>query len=66
MSKKDTPPSADAKARVLVACAWGQPNDVVTVSAEEAAAGKEAGELDPDPAAVAYAESLAAPKEADQ
>ena len=66
MSKKDTPPSADTKARVLVSCGWGHINAVVTVSAEEAAAGKEAGELDPDPAAVAYAESLAAPKEADQ
>jgi len=66
MSKKSQAPDPTVKARVLMSCGWGENDDVVTVSAEEAAAGKEAGELDPDPAAVAYAESMAAPKEADQ
>lgn len=59
MGKKSEAADAAVKARVLMSCGWGEPNEVVTVSADEAAAGKEAGELDPDPAAVAYAESLA-------
>ena len=46
------------EARVLVRCAWGNPNDVATVTAEDAEAGRAAGELDPDPQAVAYAKSL--------
>lgn len=50
--------SEAVKARVLVTCAHGKPNDVVTVTPEEAEAGQLAGELDANPAAVAYAESL--------
>lgn len=62
MAKKSEAQDAAIKARVLLSCGWGEINEVVATSAEEAAAGKEAGELDPDPAAVAYAESLAAPQ----
>ena len=63
---KDTPaPDAETgpaavKARVLMSCAFGKPNDVANVTAEEAAAGQAAGELDATPEAVAYAEALAA------
>lgn len=60
MAKKSQAPDPTVKARVLMSCGWGECNEVVAVSAEEAAAGQEAGELDPDPSAVAYAESLAA------
>jgi hypothetical protein len=65
MSKKhpDDAPAQDApatvKARVIFAGAWGAMDSVVTVTPEEAAAGTDAGELDADPGAVAYAESLA-------
>jgi hypothetical protein len=45
------------KARVLVEGAYGKPNDVVEVDAAEVKA--QPGALDADPAAVAYAESLA-------
>ncbi|MFC5524022.1 hypothetical protein [Polaromonas jejuensis] len=44
------------KARVLVDGQYGKVNDVVTVTA---AAARASSELDADPAAVAYAESLA-------
>lgn len=44
------------KARVLVACALGQPDDVVMVTPEQAKA--HAAEIDTDKAAVAYAEQL--------
>ena len=48
------------KARVLTACALGQPNDVVEIDASEA---KSLGDVvDIDPKAVAYAESLATEK----
>lgn len=46
------------KARVLIACEHGQPNDVVELDTAEAK-GLE-GVVDADPKAVAYAESLAA------
>lgn len=49
-----------AKARVLVAGAYGACNDVVELDAEAVAAGVKAGELDDSAAAVAYAESLKA------
>jgi hypothetical protein len=45
------------KARVLVESAYGKPNDVVEVDAAEVKV--QPGALDADPAAVAYAESLA-------
>lgn len=60
-TKKQNEPDAEAgavKARVLTPCAWGEPDDVVEVSAEDAEQGRIAGVLDADPAAVAYAESL--------
>lgn len=44
------------KARVLVACEHGKPDDVVTVDASVAA--QSADTLDANPDAVAYAESL--------
>ena len=60
----DAPPAAPTsskgklvKARVLVECEHGKPNEVVTVSA---AVAKASDQLDADPAAVAYAESLLA------
>lgn len=43
------------KARVLTACIYGKPDDVVEVTSSEAAASPD---LDPHPDAVAYAESL--------
>lgn len=46
------------KARVLVACALGQPNDVVEVDATQEKC--LADVVDTSPEAVAYAESLAA------
>lgn len=54
MSKKDEPKTV--KARVLADGAYGKVNDVVEVSAEQAAASTD---LDPHPDAVAYAEKLA-------
>lgn len=63
MATKDTPPeapSAPVKVRVLVDCAFGKPNDVVTISAAEAAEGQAASVTDSTPEAVAYAESLQA------
>ena len=48
-------PAETVKARVLVAGAYGKPDDVVEVSAAEAEA---SSELDAHPDAVAYAESL--------
>lgn len=45
------------KARVLIACDYGRPDDVVEVTKAEVLA---SGALDADPAAVAYALSLVA------
>jgi hypothetical protein len=57
MAKKQAAETGEVKARVLVDCSHGKVNDVVTFrSATEAqAAGPE---VDTDPAAVEYAESL--------
>ncbi len=44
------------KARVLVACAYGNPDDVIEIEAELAETLK--GVIDTDPEAVKYAESL--------
>ena len=44
------------KARVLVSCAYGEPNDVVDLDDELAATLGDV--LDTNPAAVAYAESI--------
>lgn len=47
------------KARVLVECSLGKPNDVVTLSEAEAKSAQADGIADANPAAVAYAEKLA-------
>ena len=58
MAKADTTtPSAPVKARVLVACDYGMPNDVIEI--DSALAETLAGTVDTDATAVAYAESLA-------
>jgi hypothetical protein len=54
----DADAASPVKCRVLMSCSYGQPDDVIELPADEAQAGQDAGELDPDPAAVAYAESL--------
>ena len=46
------------KARVLVECEHGKPNDVVSLDAETLKAAKAAGSVDDGAAAVKYAESL--------
>lgn len=59
MATKQVPATAaTVKARVLVACAFGAPNDVVELPVADAQAGQDAGELDTDEAAVAYATLL--------
>ncbi|HEY0062988.1 MAG TPA: hypothetical protein VGC21_12770 [Telluria sp.] len=54
---KEQKAEGPVKARVLVDCEYGKPNDVVTIEAVQAPS--LAGVLDTDPAAVEYAESLA-------
>ncbi|WP_219118980.1 hypothetical protein [Janthinobacterium sp. UMAB-56] len=44
------------KARVLVSCAYGEPNDIIEL--EEQLAAPLGAVIDTDPAAVAYAESI--------
>lgn len=46
------------KARVLVACAHGQPDDVVALDADIAKNAEAAGQVDTNKAAVAYALTL--------
>ena len=63
MKKTNAEPAEKVKARVLMACDYGQCNDVVLVDravldADNAEGGPHA--LDADKAAVAYAESLRA------
>jgi hypothetical protein len=48
------------EARVLVSCAFGKPDEVVTLDADTAQAGQDAGQLDTNADAVAYAKALAA------
>jgi hypothetical protein len=48
-------------ARVLVACSHGRVNQVVALDASALAASVAAGEVDPNPSAVAYALSLGTP-----
>jgi hypothetical protein len=55
VAKKQNEPGL-IKARVLVACSLGRPNDVIELSVSDIAA--HAGEVDTNPAAVEYAESL--------
>lgn len=59
MPKIEKAQDAPVKVRVLAACTLGQPDDVVEISAAEVEA--LAGQVDADPAAVAYAESLKQP-----
>lgn len=49
------------KVRVLVACAYGQPDDVVSLAPDVARQAQEAGQVDTNKAAVAYAQGLAKP-----
>lgn len=56
MATKKPDASAPVKARVLVACSYGKPNDVVLIDASEAENAR--GLIDTNPDAVAYAESL--------
>jgi predicted RecB family endonuclease len=46
------------KARVLVEGAFGKPDDVIELEGEALAVAVASGQVDADPAAVAYAESL--------
>jgi hypothetical protein len=46
------------KVRVLVEGAFGKPDDVIALEGEELAQALASGQVDADPAAVAYAESL--------
>lgn len=48
------------RARVLVQCLLGAPNDVVDLADAPLSAAVQAGQADPHPDAVAYAESLRA------
>lgn len=65
-TKAADPKTADPKtaelrmkaARVLVNCAHGKINDVVTLTETEVDAGEKVGELDGNASAVAYAKTL--------
>lgn len=57
-TKKVPDTAATVKARVLVAGAFGAPNDVVELPVAEAQVAQDAGQLDTDEAAVAYATLL--------
>ena len=46
------------KVRVLVDGAFGKPDDVIALEGEELAQALASGQVDDNPAAVAYAESL--------
>lgn len=61
MTDKKAPAAADVKVRVIAEHAGHTINTVLTLSAEDAASAQANGWGDPTPAAVAYAESLAAP-----
>lgn len=54
-TKKQT---GTTKLRVLVEGAFGKPDDVIALEGEELAQALASGQVDADPAAVAYAESL--------
>ena len=47
------------KARVLLDCAYGKVDEVIEIEAADLAVAQASGHVDTDPAAVAYAESLA-------
>ena len=50
--------AAATKVRVLVEGAFGKPDDVIELEGEELAQALASGQVDDNPAAVAYAESL--------
>jgi hypothetical protein len=64
-TKNAKAPEGQIKARVLTQCIHGKPNDVVTLPIAEAESGEKDGALDTNPAAVAYAESIAPKTEAE-
>lgn len=49
----------EVKVRVLTACAYGKANDVAVIPGGQLKAAKADGLVDDEPAAVAYAQSLA-------
>ena len=55
------PKAKSVKVRVLVSCAHGQPDEVVTLPAAAAKLAEEAGQVDSNKAAVDYALSLKEP-----
>ena len=57
MAKNDNAPQGDIKVRVLHDCEYGKCNQVVVIDGSLLAS--LVGTVDPDPDAVAYAESLA-------
>lgn len=58
-------PSKTVKARVLVNCAYGEPNDLADIDADEAKAAESHGWIDTSKAAVAYAAKAAKAAAAD-
>lgn len=58
MATKKAPPAGATKVRVLVDCSFGKADDVVELLADELDVALASGAVDPDPAAVAYAETL--------
>ena len=59
MAKAKPAAEGEVKVRILTACEHGKANDVVVLSAEQAASAEAGGIADSNPAAVAYAESIA-------
>lgn len=55
-----SPPVKTISARVLLACAYGQPDEVVTLPVDVAKQAEKAGQVDTNKAAVAYAKTLGA------
>jgi hypothetical protein len=49
---------ADTLVRVLVECSLGQVDDVIELTPEQLTEAVTSGQVDPDPDAVAYAQSL--------
>lgn len=55
MNKKRADDDARVQVRVLIACAYGKPDDVVEIPAAELADAKTRNEVDDHPDAVAFA-----------
>lgn len=58
---QDTTQLPPVPARVLAACAYGKPDDVAEIPADEIEGAKANGQVDDHPDAVAYARSLQQP-----